>query len=271
MTFLRLFLVVLLLFTFVNNIGAGLAMTAFRETAEFIMTKFGKGIAGETVEEIAENTAKIVAKYGDEVTPFLRNSGHTGFEALNKAGDKGLDLLKLYQKRGNEAIWLISDSKRLATFIKYGDSAANAIIKHPGIAESMIEQFGDNAIFALNNLSRQSAQRLSITASEGLFTATSKSKELLQVIGEYGDKAMEFIWKHKRALTVTAVLYKFLEDPSVFISGAKELIISPIVEPIVKSVNWTPIISILLILIILPFIIGRIKRIIQSVKTDTKK
>ena len=40
---------------------AGPAATTIREAAEFIIGKFGKGAAGQTVGEVAEATAKAVA------------------------------------------------------------------------------------------------------------------------------------------------------------------------------------------------------------------
>ena len=65
------------------------------------------------------------------------------------------EVIKLYAKRGDEALWVISEPKRLVIFIKHGDSAADALIKHPGIADVLIKRFGDDAATALNGLSRQ--------------------------------------------------------------------------------------------------------------------
>ena len=43
----------------------GLVTSAARETAEVILKKFGRGVAGETVEEVSATTAKALARYGD--------------------------------------------------------------------------------------------------------------------------------------------------------------------------------------------------------------
>lgn len=66
------------------------------------------------------------------------------------------------------------------------------------------------------------------------------------MIGKYGDKAMEFVWKNKGALAVGAALAAFLNDPEPFIEGTKELAsvvttnaIAPVAEEVAKKTNWT--------------------------------
>ena len=236
------------------QVSAGPAAATLRETAEIIMSKFGKGAAGQTVEELAEATAKAVVKHGDEALPLLRNAGHAGFTALREAGEKAPEVIKLYVRRGDEAIWVISEPNKLAIFLRHGDSAADALLKHPGIADGLIGRFGDNAIGALNSLSRQNAQRLSMIADDGLLTATRRSSELLTAVLKYGDEAVDFIWRNKGALTVSSVLASFLADPQPYISGLRELVVDPVVSPIAKSTNWTIIIAGLLGVVLLPFI-----------------
>ena len=149
----------------------------------------------------------------------------------------------------------ISKPKKLAIFIKHGDSAADALLKHPGIADNLIGGYGDEAVGALNSISRKSAQRLSMAADDGLLTATEQSAELLPVIRRYGDEAMDFIWKNKGSLAVATVLASFLADPEPYITGAKELIVDPIAAPIVNGMNWTLIIGSILVVVFLPFIV----------------
>jgi hypothetical protein len=263
----RTILIAALLFVIVGGqVQAGPTGTALRETAEWILRKFGKGTAGETVEQIAKTTAKTVAKHGDEALPLLRKSGHAGFRALEEAGEKAPDIIKLYAKRGDEAIWIISEPKKLAIFIKHGDTAADALIKHPGIADSLIGRYGDDAATALSTISRANAQRLSMLAEDGLLHKTSRSPELLVVVRRYGDAAMDFIWKNKGALAVVAVLSTFLTDPHIYIGGAKELIADPLVAPIAKGTNWTFIIGGVLTVVFLPFIARSIAKARQTMK-----
>ncbi len=248
---------------------AGTLSTGARQAAEFILQKFGKRVPTQTVEEVAAAVAGAAAKYGDEAVPYLKASGHAGFDALEQAGVKAPDVIKLYVKRGNEAVWIISKPEKLAIFIKHGDGAAEALIKHPGIADVLIARHGDEAVGALNRISQQNAQRLGMSADEGLLSATQRSPELLGVIRKYGDPAMNFIWNNKGALTVGTLLAGFLVDPEAYFSGAKSLVepvAQSVVEPIVKGVNWTLILSAILVVAFLPFIV----RSVQKARTERR-
>lgn len=222
---------------------AGPASRAVRETAEWIMKKFGKGVAGKTVDEIAEATARTVARHGDDALPLLRAAGHAGFRALDDAAEKAPEVIRLFARKGDEAVWLISEPKKLALFLKHGDDAAEALLKHGGLADELIARFGDDAAGTLTNLSRPAAQRLAMAANEGLLNATPRSRELLPIIRRCGDEAMDFIWKNKGALATAAGLYLFLSDPQAFISGAKTLVADPLIAPIAQGTDWTWIVA----------------------------
>lgn len=252
MIFLRLSVGALLVMALTNTSMAGPFGAAVRETGEFILSKFGKGAAGQTVDEVTEATAKIVAKHGDEALPLLRNAGHAGFTALRNAGKNADDVIKLHARKGDDAIWIISQPGKLSIFLKHGDSAADALLKHPGISDSLIPRFGDEAVGALNSVSRQNAQRLSMLDKDGFLTATPRSKELLPVIRQYGDEAMDFIWQNKGSLAIASVLGTFLANPQAYISGAKELT--------VESIPWTAVfIFTIVLLVVLYFFRHRLR------------
>ena len=59
--------------------------------------------------------------------------------------------------------------------------------------------------------------------NDGSLAASGKAPELLQVIGRYGDRGAEFVWKNKGALAVGAVALAFVTDPEPFIIGTREL------------------------------------------------
>lgn len=215
------------------NGAAGLFTSTARNLADYMLPKFGKGAAGDTVGGITAAVKKYTDQFGDDAVSLLRKSGHEGYQALEMAGDKAPEVIKLYVKRGDESLWVISQPKRLAIFIKHGDSAADALIKHPDIADNLIERFGSDAATALNTISRPNGQRLAMLADDGLLSASAKSPELLPVIRQYGDEAMEFIWKNKGALAVAAVLGSFLVNPQAYITGVQEL-----VQPIFTAFQW---------------------------------
>lgn len=240
--------------------AAGVATSAARETAEYVLQKFGRGAAGQTVEEVADTTARAITRHGDEVVPLVRHAGHRGFAALEQAGDQAPEVIRLFARKGDEAVWLISEPGRLRLFLKHGDSAADALVKHPGIADDLIRRFGDEAVGALNRVAKSSAQRMAMAADEGVFSATRRSPELLSMVRRYGDAAMDFIWRNKGALTVAALLGKFLADPEAYISGAKQLIVDPVLASIVRSTDWTWVIAGIFAITFLPMIVRRVSR-----------
>ncbi len=256
----RLFAISLLLCFVAMPAEAGPASRAVRETAEWIMKKFGPGAAGKTVDEIAEATAKAVARHGDDALPLLRAAGHAGFRALDDAAEKAPQVIRLFARKGDEAVWLISEPNKLALFLKHGDDAAEALLKHGGLADELLSRFGDDAAKALNGLSRPTAQKLSMAARDGLLDATPRSHELLPVIRRYGDEAMDFIWKHKGALATSAGLYAFLSDPQAFLSGAKTLVADPLIHPIAQGTNWTWILGGGVLLAGLPWLARQVAR-----------
>lgn len=245
---------------------AGPVSAAADSVGSLVISKFGRGVAGATAHEVSEATATVVARYGDDALPLLRSAGHQGFEALSSAGDKAPEVIKLYARRGDEALWVISDPKRLSIFIKHGDSAADALSKYPGIADDLIERFGSDAAVALNAISKQSAQHLAIVADEGLLTASARSADLLPVVRRYGDQAMDFIWKNKGALAVASVLGTFLADPDAYISGTKDVLV-----PAIGSVNWTLIVASVLAFMFLPKILISALRLKKTVRNKGEK
>ena len=77
---------------------------------------------------------------------------------------------------------------------------------------------------AMPRLTPRNARRLTMLAEDGTLARTGRWSELLAVIERHGDRAMDFVWRHKGALAVTAVLGTFLADPEAYLGGGRELI-----------------------------------------------
>ena len=82
----------------------------------------------------------------------------------------------------------------------YGDDVAEVLIRHKGIAEPVLASLGEPAVKAMAAVGDQGGRRLAMMAGGGDLAAIGRTAELLGVIGRYGDKAMDFIWKHKAVL-----------------------------------------------------------------------
>ena len=251
--------------------GAGVAGTAVREAAEMIGPRAGRAVAAAAADEGAAAATKAAARHGDEALPLLRASGEAGANALDQAGAKAPEVIRLYARKGDEAVWIISEPKTLAIFIKHGDAAADALLKHRGIAENLIGRHGEASVGALNAVSRGGAQRMAMASEDGVFSASARSAELFGVIGRHGDAAMDFIWRNKGALTVAGLLGTFLHDPAVYINGAKDLIVTPVVEPIAQRTNWTLLIGVALAICFLPFMARSIARARAALKAEAEK
>lgn len=207
-----------------------------REVTEYLMKK-SSGLAAKGAQAVTSQVTDAVTKYGDDALPFLRKAGPDGFQILNNAGANAPDVIKLVIKRGDEAVYVISKPRNLAIFVKHGDNAIDALAKHPGLAEDLIERFGSSGAAAMTKVSRANAQHLAILAKKDPVMASGQTDQLLKVVGKYGDNAAEFIWKNKVVLASSAVLAAFLADPEPYLNGAKDLASAGIkaATPIVTS------------------------------------
>lgn len=252
----------LLILTCHSVVLAGVKSKPAREAAEYLLKRFGKEVGDDTVETLSEKIGRYGARYGDEAVDAIRKAGPRGFKLLDDAGENAPEVIRLLNRYGNDAVWVASKPRSLAIFVKHGDEAAEAMIKHPGIAAPAIEKFGQPAARAMRSVSSRNARRIAMIADDGSLAAAGKADELLEVIAKYGDKAADFIWKHKGPLAVATVAAAFLADPQPFIDGTKdiaEVAVRPIdsgakevARGIATGTDWTlVIISISTLLILL--------------------
>lgn len=193
------------------------------------------------------------AKFGEEGLQAIGKVGPRAFtKIIREAGEHSSAAVKLAAKYGERAVWVVTKPRGLAIFLKYGEEGAAAVMNHPGVAEEAVERLGVPAARALNAVSGAQARRIGMMIEDGTIKAGEKSSGLLDVVAKSGDEAMEFIWKHKGALTVTATLTAFLKNPEPFIQGVETLVVEtvkPIGTEIAKRTNWTPVMIVVVALI----------------------
>jgi len=170
-------------------------------------------------------------------------------DLADEAGKHGPQAIKLMARYGDEAVWVVSKPNHLAIFVRYGDDAAQALVKHRTLAAELIEVLQAPAARALAKVGDRNARRLAMMHKSGELARIGRTDELLDVVGRYGDQAMEFIWNHKGKLASAALLAAFLADPEPYINGAAKLgavVVAPVVEgsktaarEMVRSVNWS--------------------------------
>lgn len=196
---------------------------AVTETAEFVLRKFGKEATEQGGQTLANRIENLAAQHGAEGLQAARRAGPAGIRAVEQAGTQGDVVVKLLVRHGDEALWITARPGRLALFARYGDDAAEAMLKHRQIAATLVEQFGTPAARAMKQLNGQNARRLAMLADDGRLRRLGRAEEVLTVIGKYGDRGMDFVWRNKGPLTVSAALAAFLADPQPFIDGSRDL------------------------------------------------
>lgn len=221
-----------------------------REAAEYLLGRFGKEASEIGVETMTKKIGVLTTKYGDDTVAAIKKVGPSSFKYIEEAGEHGgSQVVKIMAKYGDDSIHIITKPGRMAVFLQYGDDAAAALVKHGGISENLIKQFGSPAANALNHVSSQNARRIAMMAESGELATIGKTPEVLSTIGKYGDKAMEFVWKNKGALATTSAITAFIADPEPFINGVKDIAKVPVekiselpnamVETLGKNTNFT--------------------------------
>ena len=210
-----------------------------KETAEYVLGKFGKEAGQESVETLTRKIETLAVKHGDDALIAVKKVGPRSFHLVEEAGEHGVQSVKLMAKYGDDAVWVVAKQNRLAIFVKYGDDAAEAMMKHGEIAEPLLTTLGKPAAGALKT---QGGRRLAMMAEQGELTRIGRTPELLDVIAKYGDGAMDFIWKHKGPLALSAALTAFLANPKPFIDGTADIakvVAENVARPIAMNTNWT--------------------------------
>jgi hypothetical protein len=219
---------------------------AAKEAAEYLLRKFGKEAAEEGVEKLTTRIETLALKYGDDAVKVARQGGPRALRAVEKAGVQGAAATKLLAREGDKALWIVEHPERLKLLTTYGDDAATAMLKHKALAEPLVSAFQKPAARALAQLDGRNARRLAMMADDGSLATIGRTDALLGVVGRYGNRAMDFIWKNKKALAATAALTAFLANPEPFIDGTVDLardFVRPVAETIggeaAKRADWT--------------------------------
>jgi hypothetical protein len=208
-----------------------------RELAESALGRLGRGVARGGGEALARRIATAAARHGDDL---VRGAFHkVGPRALSVADDAGTALapraLRLVSRHGDEAAAVLT--RRSLKLLHLGDDAAEMLVKHKGISTTLLEAFGNSATRALGKLSPRAGRRLAMLKDNLL--RVKRAKDLLEVIGKYGEPAMDWIWKNKGTLAATAAMATFLANPEPFINGTRKLtetVAKEVVVPVTSKV-----------------------------------
>jgi hypothetical protein len=144
-------------------------------------------------------------------------------EAAGVQGDEAARVLACY---GPEVAGIVERPPLLALVERHGDDAVRAWLTHPGLAECVVVALGKPGARALAAVGPRNARRLNMMVEDGSLRRIGRLAEVLGVVERYGDRALDFVWRHKGALAVASVLAAFVRDPEPFLGGARELTVS---------------------------------------------
>lgn len=221
----RVFIFPAILFmAFHGNNARGQVVSVGREALE----SFGKYLAksgAKGAPSTLRATETLIASHGDDALKAANAVGWKSVgEAAEAAGNQAPDVIKYMARSGKDSIHIISKPEKLAIFLKYGDEGAEALLRHKGIAETLIQAGGKPAVEALAKLSPRGGRQLAMLTEDAATASLGKDPRVLKVIAKFGDRAMQFIWDNKGALAVAGTLTAFVANPESFLNGAVELI-----------------------------------------------
>ena len=181
--------------------------------------------AREGIEVLARKIESLAALYGEEAIVAAQKIGPQFFKVIEGAGVNSGKAIRIMAQHGEPGLaWCVSRPKAMQLVLQHGESAAAALVRHPGgIAEPVIEQFGGQAVKALQAVGPQNGRRLAMMMSEGELGKMGRTAEVLGVLARYGDPACEFLYKHRVVLAGGATLGVFLANPEPFLTGARDI------------------------------------------------
>jgi len=207
---------------------------AAREAAELLFERFGAKV-GRSVPELAARIEGLAARYGDEAIVAMRKGGPSAFGLVEAAGADGARAVRVLAVHGEQgASRVLSRPTAMKQFLQHGDEAANVLVRHPGVAEPLLEKGGSQAVKALGSIDPRNGRRLAMLM-DGEMANAGRHPELLGVVAKHGDGAVNFLWQNKGTLAGGAALTAFLVDPEPFLNGTRD-IASVAGETVVKPV-----------------------------------
>lgn len=207
---------------------------AATEAAEWLIGRFGAK-AGRTAPELAGRIEKVAVRYGDDAILAIKKGGPSGCSLVEAAGSDGAKALRVLSTHGElGASRVLSKPSAMKQYLQYGDEAAAALVRHPGVAEPLVAKAGAPAVKALGAVDPRNGRRLAMLM-DGELAAAGRHPEVLGVVSTHGDKAVNFLWQNKGTLAGGAALATFLANPEPFLNGTRD-IASAAGESVVKPV-----------------------------------
>lgn len=226
---------------------ADVKTAAVRETIEYVTKTFSKEAAEQGTELVAKKIEQLAVKHGDDGLAAVRKVGPQAIGLVEKAGTHGDEAARAMARYGDDGVeWIAKRPQNLELASRYGDDAVEALVKHKAVAEPLVQELGEQGAKALSAIGPQQGRQLAMLAADPATASLARSPQVLGVVAKYGDAGMNFVWKNKGALAVSATLAAFLADPKPFIDGtadiaqiAGENLVKPLATGMGMQADWT--------------------------------
>jgi hypothetical protein len=185
------------------------ARKGVQEAIEYTAKKFGINLAEESGKHFAREAAEFIGRYGDDGIRALKGAGPEIFQLSRLYGKETVKLCASHS--ADAAGYLAKNMDRaLPVWRQFGKEGTEMMVKHPGLAHPLLDEFGKKGLQIGRGLSTKDLNRFLILASRA---AGKKEKgALVDKVLKEGDKIIEFLWKHKFKLAAGATLYTLLKD-----------------------------------------------------------
>jgi hypothetical protein len=162
---------------------ADLKTKAVRSVAQVVARRLGKDAAKEGAVSLSTRIETLAGRHGEEVLIAVDKVGPAAIRMLEQAGEHAPQAAKLLARYGDEGIALVCRPRPLALIARYGDEAAQVMLKHTGIAEPLLEAYGQPAFRALQSQGGRQGRSLARLWEQGGLRAHDRTEELLAVVG----------------------------------------------------------------------------------------
>jgi len=180
-----------------------------RETIEYTARKFGIKLGEAGGKQFFKKAVRFITDYGDDGIKALK---HAGPQIIEMTSRHGRDVVRICASHvDDEARYLIKNiNEALPVWRSFGKEGTGLIVRYPGLAKPLIEQFGQKGIQFGRSLSTDSLQKFLVMAGKA---ANKKEKDaLFEKVLKYGDEILEFLWRHKWKLASGTTLYTLLKE-----------------------------------------------------------
>jgi hypothetical protein len=205
---------------------AGVSGRMAREAAEAALRLLGREAETEGTDALARKLEQLAIRHGDEVLAAVRKGGPEAVRRIEQAGVQGESAARILARYGPEAARIVERPVLLELVERHGEDAVRALMRHPGLAEPVVSALGKPGARALAAVGPRNARRLALMVEDGTLRRLGRFEEVLAVVERYGDRALDFVWRHKGALAVATALAAFLKDPESFLGRTRELAVS---------------------------------------------